>query len=115
MINLRAITVATGFLLASTGLAAAQEIPPHGHYGHHMWGGGMGAGAIFGPLLMIFYIALLVAVVIVVVRWLAGSSLGGFLPPPRTSSNALEILKERFARGEIDKKEYDERRKTLES
>ena len=29
--------------------------------------------------------------------------------------NALQILKERFARGEIDKAEYEERRRMLEA
>ncbi len=31
-------------------------------------------------------------------------------PPPRTP---LDILKERFAQGEIDKEEYEERRRVL--
>jgi putative membrane protein len=75
-----------------------------------MWG-----GAIFGPLLMIFYIALLVGVIVIVVRWLSGTSLGGHLPTSQGGSTALDILKERFARGEIDKDEFDERRRALES
>jgi uncharacterized membrane protein len=33
----------------------------------------------------------------------------------RGQSSSLEILKERFARGEIDKAEYEERRHTLEA
>lgn len=105
-----AFGVAAGALLFSPALAVAQEIPSHPHYGGHMWGGG-----IFGPLLMIFYIALLVAVLVIVVRWLSGTSLGGHLPPSRAESNALDILKERFARGEIDKDEFEERRRALES
>jgi putative membrane protein len=74
----------------------------------------MWAGGIFGPLLMIFYIALLVGVIVIVVRWLSGTSLGGRLPASQ-GGGALEILKERFARGEIDKDEFDERRRALES
>ena len=107
---------AAGFLLLSPVLAIAQEAQPHTHFGGHMWGDRMwGGGMIFGPLLMIFYIALLVGVIIIVVRWLSGSSLGGHLPPSKSEDNALNILKERFARGEIDKDEFDERRRALES
>jgi len=46
-------------------------------------------------------------------------SAGGFAqpgPPPQTpSSRALEILNERYARGEISKEEYEERKKTLQA
>jgi len=46
-------------------------------------------------------------------------STGGFTqagPPSRIpSSRALEILNERYARGEISKEEYEERKKTLEA
>lgn len=51
-------------------------------------------------------------VVVMLVRWLGGSLPGG-------GSNAasvrdpLDFLKERFARGEIDKDEYEERRRVL--
>jgi uncharacterized membrane protein len=33
----------------------------------------------------------------------------------RGQSGSLEILKERFARGEIDKAEYEERRRLLDA
>lgn len=115
MNRLRSFGAAAGILLLSPALALAQEIPSHPHYGGHMWGNGMWGGGIFGPLLMIFYLALLVGVIVIVVRWLSGTSLGGVLPSPPAASDALDILKERFARGEIDKDEFDERRRTLES
>ena len=110
-----AFGAAAGAILLSPALALAQDIPSHPHFGGHMWGNGMWGGGIFGPLLMIFYIALLVGVIVILVRWLSGASFGGILPAPPAANNALDILKERFARGEIDKEEFDERRRALES
>jgi len=69
---------------------------------------------IFGPLFMILFLAVLVAVVVLLVRWLGGPSQGP-MPPHHTtpSRTPLDILKERFARGEIDKDEFEERRRVL--
>lgn len=77
-----------------------------------MWGGGW-SGMFFGPVMMIALIALAVAVVVLMVRWLGGT--GGAAPPPAAPGRTpLDILKERFARGEIDEEEYTRRRRTLE-
>lgn len=65
---------------------------------------------IFGPLLMILVFASVIAVAVLLVR-----SLGGSWPPRHTPPDRapLDILKERFARGEIDKEEFEERRRVL--
>ncbi len=67
---------------------------------------------IFGPFFMILSLAAVIAVVVLLVRWLGGPSAwpSSTIPPMRTP---LDILKERFARGEIDKDEYEERRRIL--
>ncbi len=64
-------------------------------------------GMVFGGFMMIFWIALLVVLIVLIVRWIGG--------PRGTSSNtdALDTLKQRFARGEIDKSEFDERSRHL--
>lgn len=64
----------------------------------------------FGPLMMIVFIAVMVAVVVLLVRWLSDRRPGA---RASSESNAVDILKERFARGEIDKEEYEERRRIL--
>ena len=84
-------------------------------YGPHMmwWGGGW-YGMIFGPLIMILVLAVVIAAVVLVVRWAGGPWPGAapphHAPPDRTP---LDILKERFARGEIDNDEFEERRRVL--
>ena len=56
-------------------------------------------------------LALVIAVAVVLVRWLAGP---GHVAAHQMQARApLDILKERFARGEIDKDEFDERRRVL--
>lgn len=74
-------------------------------YGWHGW--------FFGPIMMIVFIAVAVVVVVTLVRWLGSQdhALPPYSPPPKTP---LDILKERFARGEIDKEEFEERRRLLE-
>lgn len=76
-------------------------------HGSHMMGSG---GWIMGPLMMLIFFALLVGAVVLIVRLIGGSS-GGVRD--RQPDRSLEILRERFARGEIDAEEFDARRKTL--
>ncbi len=91
-------------------LAWADQVGEAGHGHGQMWGHGWG-GWIFGPLMMIVFIALIVGVVVLVVRWLGG---GGGPAQGAKQKAALEILEERFARGEIDKDEFEDHRGALQ-
>ena len=68
----------------------------------------------FGSFMMIVFVGAAVVLVVLAIRWLGGASPGGGLlhggPPPKTP---LDILKERYARGEIDTREFEERRRAL--
>jgi putative membrane protein len=76
-----------------------------------MWGAGGWYGMIFGPLLMLLVIGL---VIVLALRWAGGPWQGSARAhPPSSGRNAIDILKERFARGEIDKNEFEERRRVL--
>ena len=100
-----------GVALVSVWPLAAWSQPRDGdYYGPHMmWGGWY--GMFCGPLMMIIFIAVVVVLVVLAVRWLGGGhGSSQALPPTRTP---LDILKERFARGEIDKEEFEERRRVL--
>jgi putative membrane protein len=76
-----------------------------------MWGydyPGHWLGFIPGSLGMILFVLALLAVFVWLVRWGRDGERrydGG--------RSALDVLDERFARGEIDRKEYDERRNVL--
>ena len=78
------------------------------HMGEWGWGWGH---MIFGSLFMLLFWAAIIVGIVVVIRWLvgAGHTAAG---SPRFDA-ALDILRERFARGEIDKEEYDERKRHL--
>lgn len=108
-------TVAGTALVLAPALSWAQTpVGPGYHgYGHMMWAGGQ-YGMIFGPLVMILVLAVVIATAVLLVRWLGGPGQGAAphqpAPPVRTP---LDILKERFARGEIDKEEFEERRRLL--
>lgn len=76
----------------------------------HDWGFGGGGIMFFGPLFMIAGSVLVIVLVVLLIRWLADD---GASQMTRTRS-ARQILDERFAKGEIQREEYDERRKALE-
>ncbi len=84
--------------------AVAQTYGDHPHMGAWGWG-----GMIFGPIMMVVIIAVIVGAVILVFRWtgLGGSAVAG------GANKARHILDERFARGEIDKDDYEERKRVL--
>lgn len=81
------------------------------HGPHMMWRNGGWPGMIFGPLFMLLVLALVIGGAVLLVRWLAGPGTTAHQPPPNRT--ALDILKERYARGEIDKEELEERRRVL--
>jgi len=74
----------------------------------HMGGAGWGMG--FGGIFMILFWAVIIVAVVMLVKWLAGGS--SRIDLPREKS-ALDILKERYARGEIGKEEFEQKKRDL--
>lgn len=63
----------------------------------------------FGWVFMLTWWILFISLIIAIIRWLLFRSREN-LDGGRT---ALDILKERYAKGEIDKKEFEEKKKDL--
>ncbi|MFW6102159.1 MAG: SHOCT domain-containing protein [Chloroflexota bacterium] len=83
---------------------------PYGGWG--MMGPGMMTG--FGwmwlmPVFWIVFLGLIIWAVVAAVRGSSGSRGSDF----SKADSALELLKRRYARGEIDKQEYEEKKKEL--
>jgi putative membrane protein len=99
------------FLAIPATLAASPALAdPEGYgYGHMMGGGYGGYGLMFGPVLWLIVLGLIVAGIVVLVRRLDQSQ----GPGPQARGDALAMLDMRFAKGEIDAKEYAERKKLL--
>jgi len=88
-----------------------------------MWDGGfgMGGGWIFGSIVIFVALALIVVGIVLLVRGLSGRQAygraGGDGQAPSGQSpgpsSAMQILEDRYARGEIEKEEFLTRRQDL--
>ena len=99
-------------LLANGSQALAQW---RGYDGWHMGPGMMGGWGMgwFGGIFMIIFWVLLIVGLVFLIKWLVQSTKGDSGSTRSGSSNALEILKERYARGEINKQEFEEKKRDL--
>ncbi len=103
--------------VATSAMAQVGNIPDRNSYYHHgydmMWGGTHwgGFGMFLGPLFIILTVAAIVVGVVYILRQSAGA--GSATAGQAGQDRALAILKERYAKGEIDSEEFAERRKLL--
>ena len=76
------------------------------------WGSYGGWGMGFGIVFMLLFWGLVIFAIAALVRWLMTQS-----SPGRSSrdKSPLEIVQERYARGEIDREEYEQKKRDLET
>ena len=95
------------FVLLAPTLAIGQDRTSEWQWGMHpmmfMWG----AGGLVMMFMMLVFWGLVIAGVVLGLRWLAGQ---GRVAP---RDEALEILRQRYARGEITKEEFETRKRDL--
>jgi putative membrane protein len=100
--------------LGSTLLPASVFADYRPYYG---WGPGMmgwwGPMGWFGPVGMILFWALIILLIILLIRGLRTAK-GIGREGGTAAESALDILKKRYARGEINKEEFLEKKKDLE-
>ena len=75
--------------------------------GNGMTGDGMGIWMLFS---IVFWILIIVGIVLLVV-WVVQKAMGG--GAGGTEGSVLEILKKRYAGGEISKEEFEEKKRDL--
>jgi putative membrane protein len=71
-------------------------------------------GGGFGMFIMPFFWILIIVGVVLLIVWLVSQTSGtAYSGSAGTGKSAMDILKERYARGEIDKQEFEEKKKDL--
>ena len=96
-------------LIAVTGAPRASWAQDRGEWswGMHPMSWMWGAWGLGMMVMMLVFWGLVIAGIVLAIRWFAGQG------ERSGSDRALDILRERYARGEIDKDEFEARRRDL--
>jgi putative membrane protein len=87
-----------------------------GGFGSWGMGSGMAGGygmGLFGSIFMVGFWVLVLAGLFFVVKWLVQGARAGHVDHMQSGSGALAILEERYARGEIDRQEFEQKKRDL--
>ncbi len=110
-----AIFLLTGFLTVSIFAPWNLALAQGGRYNDWHMGpammGNWGMGWFGGVFMIIFWVLVLVGLILFI-KWLIQATGRGSIAG-NTGSSALEILKERYARGEIDKTQFESMKRDL--
>ena len=106
----RSVVVALAGLVSGVsapGLAWAQERGGDWGWGMHPMSGMWGAWGLGMMVMMLVFWGVMITGIVLAIRWLAGQG------EKSRSDRALDILRERYARGEINKDEFDAKQRDL--
>jgi putative membrane protein len=110
-----AVAASPAFAQATSNAPAPPDGPPYG-YGP-MWGYHHMGGWVFHPFGSVLFAVFCVFLVVWAIRMVRFGGYRGYARFRHAGyghgSTALDILEERFARGEVDKNEFEEKRKLL--
>ena len=94
-------------------LPSAQRGEPY-PWGPGMMGNwGYGMMGWFGPIMMLVFWGLIIVALILLIRWLWGVSQSK--TEVKGSESPMDILKRRYASGEIDREEFEQKKQDLSS
>jgi putative membrane protein len=109
------LLILTALVLTEPLLAIAQQTqvpsapqPPQGYYGPgpwHMWGGGYGWPHWWMPIIFFLFFVFCMAMMFFM--------MGGRMMHRHRGDHALDLLNERFARGEISREEFLEKKRDI--
>jgi len=95
--------------LSTRGHSAAAQADTWGGGWHDGWGWGH---MFFGSFMMLLFWGALIILIVLAVRYMGGGPARAG-DGPAQKNRAIDILEERYARGEIDKEEFEERKQLL--
>jgi putative membrane protein len=89
-------------------LATAQDRPYEGVWGMHPMWGIWGVWGIGMMLMMLAFWGVVIVGIVLVIRWLVSQG-----RESRSTDAALDILRQRYARGDINKEEFEAKKRDL--